>query len=265
MTDGVLLQRILINLASNAIRYTERGTVLITCRYVENGRTVRLDVSDSGIGIAPDDQDNIFREFYQVGNVARERAQGLGLGLNIVQRTAQLLGHRIAVRSALGCGSRFSVYLPAAPAPASPPQTMTAEALALESGHGTRVLVMDQDADALQTIADLLREWGYEVYAVATIAQAMDVVAKSAAPDVVLTDFRICEPHHGLDLVVMVRARAARDVPACLMSADTDVSVVRAAKDAGLPLLYKPVSPAKLRSFLRRAAVVNETPAASAG
>ena len=265
VSDPLLLQRILMNLASNAIRYTEHGTVLIACRYVDNGRTVRLDVSDSGIGISPADQDNIFREFYQVGNVDRERTQGLGLGLNIVQRTAQLLGHRIGVRSALGCGSRFSIHLPAAPVPALPVNAAPAEVQALESGHGLRVLLMDADALALQTIADLLVTWGYAVDAVANIGQAMDVVAKSAPPDVVLTDFRIGAPHHGLDLVVMVRARAGRDLPACLMSADTDVSVLRAAKDAGLPLLYKPVNPAKLRSFLRRAAVVSEPPADSAG
>ena len=116
MTDPVLLQRMVMNLANNAIRYTERGTVMISCRRVDGGRKVRLDVADSGIGISPTHQEDIFREFYQVGNSGRDRAQGLGLGLNIVERTAQLLGHAITLRSALGCGTRFSIHLPAAQA-----------------------------------------------------------------------------------------------------------------------------------------------------
>ncbi|MDZ7920621.1 ATP-binding protein [Rhodoferax sp.] len=258
MTDPVLLQRMVMNLANNAIRYTERGTVLITCRRVEGGRAVRLDVADSGIGISPTHQEDIFREFYQVGNSGRDRAQGLGLGLNIVERTAQLLGHSITLRSALGCGTRFSIHLPVAQAVDASAALVSVDPQGLGGVEGMRVLVIEDDGFALEAIRDLLSSWGCVVNAAATVAQALDFVNAYAAPDVVLSDFRLGEARNGLDVIAMVRAHARRDIPACLMSGDTDAGLIQAARDAGLTLLHKPVRPAKLRSFLRRSAMAAE-------
>lgn len=258
MTDPVLLQRMVMNLANNAIRYTERGTVMISCRRVDGGRKVRLDVADSGIGISPTHQEDIFREFYQVGNSGRDRAQGLGLGLNIVERTAQLLGHAITLRSALGCGTRFSIHLPAAQAVEAFTTLAPADPQGLGGVEGMRVLVIEDDGFALEAIRDLLSSWGCVVNAAATVAQALDFVNAYAAPDVVLSDFRLGEARNGLDVIAMVRAHARREIPACLMSGDTDAGLIQAAKDAGLTLLHKPVRPAKLRSFLRRSAMAAE-------
>jgi len=258
MTDPVLLQRMVMNLANNAIRYTERGTVMIACRRVDGGRKVRLDVADSGIGISPAHQEDIFREFYQVGNSGRDRAQGLGLGLNIVERTAQLLGHSITLRSALGCGTRFSIHLPAAQAVEASVALAPLEPQGLGGVEGMRVLVIEDDGFALEAIRDLLSSWGCVVNAAATVAQALDFVNAYAAPDVVLSDFRLGEARNGLDVIAMVRAHARREIPACLMSGDTDAGLIQAAKDAGLTLLHKPVRPAKLRSFLRRSAMAAE-------
>lgn len=255
MTDPVLLQRMVMNLANNAIRYTDRGTVMISCRRLEGGRTVRLDVADSGIGISPSHQQDIFREFYQVGNSGRDRAQGLGLGLNIVERTAQLLGHTITLRSALGCGTRFSIHLPAAQALEAANAFSPLESLGVGGVEGMRVLVIEDDGFALEAIRDLLGSWGCVVQAAATVTQALDFVNAYAPPDVVLSDFRLGEARNGLDVIAMVRAHARREVPACLMSGDTDTGLIQAAKDAGLTLLHKPVRPAKLRSFLRRCAM----------
>ena len=258
MTDPVLLQRMVMNLANNAIRYTERGTVLIACRRVEGGRSVRLDVADSGIGISPSHQEDIFREFYQVGNSGRDRAQGLGLGLNIVERTAQLLGHSITLRSALGCGTRFSIHLPVAQAVEASAALAPVDPQGLGGVDGMRVLVIEDDGFALEAIRDLLSSWGCVVNAAATVSQALDFVNAYAAPDVVLSDFRLGEARNGLDVIAMVRAHARREIPACLMSGDTDAGLIQAAKDAGLTLLHKPVRPAKLRSFLRRSAMTAE-------
>lgn len=258
MTDPVLLQRMVMNLANNAIRYTERGTVMISCRRVGDGRKVRLDVADSGIGISPAHQEDIFREFYQVGNSGRDRAQGLGLGLNIVERTAQLLGHSITLRSALGCGTRFSIHLPAAQAVEASVSMALVDPQGLGGVEGMRVLVIEDDGFALEAIRDLLTSWGCVVNAAATVAQALDFVNAYAAPDVVLSDFRLGEARNGLDVIAMVRAHARREIPACLMSGDTDAGLIQAAKDAGLTLLHKPVRPAKLRSFLRRSAMATE-------
>jgi len=113
-SDPHLLQRILQNLAANAVRYTERGSVLIACRAPTASGHVRIEVWDSGIGIAPEHHGQIFREFFQVGNAQRERAKGLGLGLNIVERTAGLLSHRFYLRSSLGRGTRFTLEVPVA-------------------------------------------------------------------------------------------------------------------------------------------------------
>ncbi|MDR7306695.1 ATP-binding protein [Rhodoferax saidenbachensis] len=252
LTDPMLLQRMVMNLTNNALRYTERGTVLISCRSVDGGRTLRLDVSDSGIGISPAHQADIFKEFYQVGNSGRDRAQGLGLGLNIVERTAQLLGHPIALRSDLGCGTRFSIFLPVAQAMDSLAGAVATESTSLLGLEGMRVLVIEDDGFALEAISDLLTSWGCVVHAAASVAQALDFANGYAPPDVVLSDFRLGEERNGLDVIAMVRATAGREIPACLMSGDTDAALIQAAKDAGLTLLHKPVRPAKLRSLLRR-------------
>lgn len=255
LTDPMLLQRMVMNLANNALRYTERGSVLISCRSVEGGRTLRLDVSDSGIGISPEHQAEIFKEFYQVGNSGRDRTQGLGLGLNIVERTAQLLGHPIALRSDLGCGTRFSIFLPMAQAADSLSAVVAPEPASLLGLEGMRVLVIEDDGFALEAISDLLTSWGCVVHAAASVAQALDFANGYAAPDVVLSDFRLGEERNGLDVIAMVRATARREIPACLMSGDTDATLIQAAKEAGLTLLHKPVRPAKLRSLLRRLAM----------
>ena len=119
-SDRTLLGRLLRNLVENALRYTERGHIRIVCTRV--GDRLRIAVEDTGIGIPPDHLDRIFEEFHQVGNLARNRTQGLGLGLAIVRRIAELLGHRLDVRSYLGAGSNFSIELPLGTAePARPP------------------------------------------------------------------------------------------------------------------------------------------------
>jgi CheY-like chemotaxis protein len=121
-----------------------------------------------------------------------------------------------------------------------------------------RVLVIEDDGFALEAIRDLLSSWGCVVNAAATVSQALDFVNAYAAPDVVLSDFRLGEARNGLDVIAMVRAHARREIPACLMSGDTDAGLIQAAKEAGLTLLHKPVRPAKLRSFLRRSAMTAE-------
>jgi two-component system, sensor histidine kinase len=258
LSDPVLLQRMVMNLASNAIRYTDHGTVLLTCRLVNQGSQLRVDVADSGVGISPNHQRNIFKEFYQVSNAGRDRSQGMGLGLNIVERTGQLLGHSIALRSALGCGSTFSILLPVAKPELANALPATVEPTGLGTVEGMRLLVVDDDGFVLEAIRDLLTSWGCVVMAAGSVRQALDYIAAFPAPDVVLSDFRLGEERNGMDVISMVRAHAGRDIPACLMSGDTDAALIQSARDAGLTLLHKPVRPAKLRSFLRRCALATE-------
>ena len=256
-TDATLLHRIVMNLVHNALRYTDAGAVLVTCRLVKGGGSVRLEVWDSGVGISPEHQADIFKEFYQVGNTGRDRAYGLGLGLNIVQRSAALLGHPLDLRSASGRGSRFAITMPST-LPTSPLPVAAVEPTALVTLAGTRVLLIEDDTNARVAVTSLLESWGCTVYGGPTTLAALAAHARHSDWDVILSDYRLADDDNGLLAIERLRAYAGRNVPACLMSGDTDSSLMQAAKDANLSLLHKPVRPAKLRSLLRRLTMVTD-------
>jgi CheY-like chemotaxis protein/anti-sigma regulatory factor (Ser/Thr protein kinase) len=251
-SDAVLLQRIVMNLAHNAVRYTDPGgTVLIAAR--RRGSAVQIEVWDSGIGISPEHQSEIFKEFYQVGNPGRLRNYGLGLGLNIVERGAQLLGHTVSLRSALGRGTRFCITAPRAAAPiAAPQEPVEHSATALVSMEGKRVLLLEDDDMALEAVTKLLQSWGLQVSTASNIAQASIHLGRGAMPDVIVSDYRLDNGENGLEAIAALRALCAIEVPACLMSGDTDPELMQQAAQAQLTLLHKPVRPAKLRALLRR-------------
>jgi len=256
-SDAVLLQRIVMNLAQNALRYTDRGTVLIACRPDGAGRGVRIEVWDSGIGIAPEHQQDVFKEFYQVnvGSALRERAFGLGLGLNIVQRTARLLGGRVSLRSAVGRGTRFSVVLPHRILAPSEPTLPTARiAGSVTDLVGVSVLMIEDDNAARLAVCELLQSWKCVVVAAGSADAARDLVRDGLVPDVIVSDYQLGAGDDGLQAIASLRALVGHDVPACLMSGSTAPALQAAAKNAGLTLLHKPVRPAKLRSLLRRLA-----------
>ncbi|MDT8992234.1 ATP-binding protein [Curvibacter sp. APW13] len=264
-SDPVLLQRMVMNLAHNALRYTVQGSVLVRCRKINNGSHVRIDVMDSGVGIASEHQKDIFREFFQVGNAARDRTQGLGLGLNIVQRSARLLGHDVELKSALGCGTRFSIIVPLCSpqvvATSREVEALPNAPLGLHQGlEGVRVLVVEDDVTSRQAQEELLRSWGCEVCAVATAAMATMSVQQGFSVDVVVSDFRLGGESNGLDVIAQIRELLGWPVPACVVSGDTDSDLMQAARAASLTLLHKPVRPAKLRSLVRHLA--NATAAA---
>ncbi|QDL54862.1 hybrid sensor histidine kinase/response regulator [Rhodoferax aquaticus] len=256
-SDPVLLQRMVMNLVHNALRYTERGTVLLCGRLVEQGRSLRIDVLDSGIGIAQTDHTRVFQEFVQLGNADREHSNGQGLGLNIVERTAALLGIGIALRSSLGCGTRFSLTVPLVVAPDV--VSSSAGLPALVSLAGVKVLVVEDDILSLEAMRDLLDSWGCEVLAAASSAQATELLLRGHRVDLVVSDYRLGDDVDGLRLIAGLRALAGREIPACLMSGDTDAALMEKAKDAGLTLLHKPVRPAKLRSLMRHLLPVSQS------
>ena len=251
-TDAVLLTRMVMNLAQNAINYTSQGSVLIACRPTAEGTHLRLEVWDSGIGISAEHQLEIFKEFYQVGNRGRDRNQGLGLGLNIVERSAQLLGVEVRLRSELGCGTRFTLRVPSAIAGTS--DDLPPEPLVVSDLTGLCVLLLEDDAAARAGVSDLLESWGCTVAAAANCAIALDLVRSGVVPAIVVSDYRLGDGVDGLQAIVALRAATGKNLPACLMSGNTDVELLQAAHHAELPLLHKPVRPAKLRSVLRRLA-----------
>ena len=262
-SDPVLLQRILQNLVANAVRYTQQGSVLLACRTPGDGvisgcgsvsgkgPRARIEVWDSGIGIAPEHQTQVFREFYQVGNSERDRTRGLGLGLNIVKRTAHLLGHPFALRSSLGLGSRFTLEVPLAQAGLATALAALPDAAPGASLAGLTVLVIEDDALAAEGLAGLLQSWGCTVTVAGGQQQALAQMAQTGVPGVIVSDYRLRNGENGIATVNALCGVAGRGIAACLMSGDTDPTLILQAKAAGLTLLHKPVRPAKLRSLLR--------------
>lgn len=259
MSDPTLLHRILINLVVNALRYTRQGSVLVACRLAGDGRHARVEVWDSGIGIAPEHHQAIFTEFYQVGNTERDRRKGLGLGLNIVERTAHLLGHRLSMRSSLGRGTRFSIEVPLAPPGAAFDRSGAFEVKAFDDLANLMVLVIEDDALAREGLVSLLESWGCVVGAAEGLSTARQRLDNGLVPDVIVSDYRLRDGENGLEVIRQLRLTAGKPIPACLISGDTDPALIQAARDASLILLHKPVRPAKLRNLIRRFAADSQT------
>jgi signal transduction histidine kinase/CheY-like chemotaxis protein len=242
-TDPALLERILGNLVSNAIRYTHTGGVLVGCR--RRGDRVALQVVDTGVGIAADQRETVFEEFVRLGEGA-PGDQGLGLGLAIVRRTAQLLGLPVALQSRPGRGSVFEVLLPVVAPAAGPPIAASDGAVARISG--AFVLLVDDDATNLQAGAALLRDWGCLV---ATAHDAGSALAEAArhlrSPDVIVTDLRLGSGEHGLALVRRLRAQCGSCVPALLVTADVQLPLP---VDGDVQVLRKPCGADRLRGAL---------------
>lgn len=255
MSDPTLLYRILLNLVSNALRYTKKGGVLVACRVRRDAGIARIEVWDTGMGIAPEHHELIFKEFFQVENPERDRRKGLGLGLNIVHRTAALLGHRLQFNSSLGHGTRFIIEIALAPAGANARENALTVPDQNDELLGLRILVIEDDALSREALVTLLESWTATVDRVENLPAALALVEKGPIPDVIVSDYRLPDGVNGMEAIAQIRVAAGSDIPACLISGDTDPGLMLSARDAGLTLLHKPVRPAKLRSFLRRLVV----------
>ena len=246
--DIVLLERILINLLSNAVRYTEHGRIVVGCR-ARAGR-VRIEVWDTGIGIAPLQHEAVFQEFFQAGNPERDRRRGLGLGLAIAARLAQLLDSRIELASRPGKGSVFAFELARAVAPAEYVIEIAPRAIN-ESLQGALILIVDDDALVQEAMSALLTGWGCEVQVAATGDQAIAALAHcDRIPDAIFCDYRLSADETGIDTIRRLRKACGIQIPATLVSGDTAPERLREARQYGLTLLHKPVRPAKLRALL---------------
>jgi signal transduction histidine kinase/CheY-like chemotaxis protein len=245
--DPTLLERILANLVSNAIRYTPEGGVLIGAR--RRLGQVRLQVWDTGVGIAPEQRSMIFEEFYQIENTARDPRKGLGLGLSIVRRLSMLLGIPLDFTSVPGRGTCFVLTLPAAAGPAQPPVIDEVDELERRF-EGSRALIIDDDPAICEATEQLLQRWGFEARAVGGVAAACDMVGAGFVPDVIVADLRLAGDADGMRAVELLRERAGRPLPALLVSGDTGARELARVKQSGLMLLTKPVAPARLRSVL---------------
>lgn len=245
-TDPALLERIVRNIVANALRYTTQGGVVVGAR--RRGDRIAIEVRDSGPGIAAAERERIFEEFYQIGNAERDRTRGLGLGLAIVRRLADLLGHEVEVTSQPGRGSAFRVIVPRGD-PASVPATTAEEGPAAGPMQGRCVVVIEDEESIREGTRDLLASWGCHVVAAAAPDEALARI-DAADPSALLVDYRLRGGLDGLAAIAQLRQAIGKEVPAMLVSGESSADELARIKASGFLMLHKPVPPAKLRSAL---------------
>jgi signal transduction histidine kinase/CheY-like chemotaxis protein len=250
ISDAMMLRRILQNLLVNALRYTRTGGVLMGCR--QRGDRVCIQISDTGPGIPKAQQEAIFLEFQRGESSVGDQA-GFGLGLSIVRRFANVLGHRVELASRLGHGSTFSVELDQADPALVGEERVEVQRIDVEYGglEDARILLIENDASSAEAMAALLEKWGCQVV---TSVSSRDALARIAAmgdlPDAIVADLHLDHQESGLVAVQEIREQIQANVPAVIVTADYSE---RAAKDAslyGLEVLTKPVKPAEMRALL---------------
>ena len=257
-SDPALLRRLLGNLIDNAIKYTVAGGVLVAARV--RGNVVWLDVIDTGVGIAPDQQMRIFEEFYQVDNPGRDRSRGLGIGLSIVQRLAQLLDHPVSVHSHLGKGSRFRVQLPVLSASLAAASVQAQGSSAMPAPAQLplpqRILLLDDESAICQAIEALLGLHGLQVTAVQTeqaAAQALACAAASHTPyQALICDLRLAEGADGLAAARRLQTQSATPLPLLIITGETAPEKLHHVRQSQVAVLYKPVCAEALLSALGR-------------
>jgi len=252
--DPILLEQMLRNLLANAVRYTESGGVLIGCRRRGRGADARLrvEVWDTGLGIPVEHLESIFHEFVQVSNPERDREKGLGLGLAIVRRLAELLDYPVTVRSRLGRGSVFTVELPAGHLVARPAAPEVVDVGGLSGFEGLHVLVIDDEQEVLTATARLLENWGCVPLVAESLADAAGKITSLGwEPEFVLCDYRLREGASGVDAMNWLRTLYGQRLPCLLITGDIEAERLRAVRESGYPVMHKPVQPAKLRAMMR--------------
>jgi signal transduction histidine kinase len=247
LCDAVMLQSMLSNLVHNAVRYTDRGGVLLGTR--QRGDRIWIEVWDTGRGVPAEELPKLCEEFFQASNAHRQHSQtrGFGLGLAIVRRMAQLCGGELHIRSHLGRGSRFSIALPMSQA-AEPTPTMAAPKAPARS---RKLLVVDNDVHILAAIQDLMRSWGHQIIVAQDVDEALTKAVRHADEiELALVDFHLGDQASGVDVALMLRRLLKRELPLVLLTGDTSSEVRQLAEQAGVQVVYKPVKPATLQGII---------------
>ncbi len=250
-SDPALMERILGNFLSNAIRYTESGKILLGCR--NRGNQLAIQVWDTGVGVPEDQLHVIFDDFHQLQNNERDRSKGLGLGLAIVRRLAECLDHRVEVKSQLGRGSCFGVI-------ATRGSTVASRALReerqehLDAVHdlsGVDVLLVEDDKVVAEATVLLLKSWKCRVHSVRTTEEALHVVEKEQLiPHIVLADYRLPGRYDGVEAIQRIQLMLQMPVPGIIITGESDITAIREIEQMGYMILRKPVRPAKLRRLI---------------
>lgn len=249
-SDPQLLERILGNLIQNAIKYTERGGIVVVAR--TTATHFNIEVWDTGVGIRPTELPRVFDEFYQAGRGQRMRAQGLGMGLAIVKRLARLLGHSLTVVSQPGRGTMFRIGIAQGALPEIQDATAAADTLPMPALHPRTVLIIDDEEPIREGLSLLLEEWGYQALTAGTVDEARSIVRTlDLPPDLILSDLHLSDGPDGIAAIEAVRRQCGCELPAILVTGDTSHEEMRRATDSGHPVLFKPVQARKLLNAMR--------------
>jgi signal transduction histidine kinase len=249
MSDAMLLERIVRNIIANAVAYTDRGRVVVGCR--RRRGSLSIQVWDTGRGIPRHEQEHVFQEFYQLGNPERDRTKGVGLGLAIVRRLTQLLGHTLTVQSDVGQGSVFEVSVPYGDfAAASTAQT--GEYLTPFLAHGVGLILVIDDEMAIQiAMKSLLESWGYEAITAGSCDEMLERIATHrTAPRLIISDYRLRDNASGIDAIERLRSEYNDEIPGMLITGDTAADRLKEAQESGFLLLHKPVPNHRLRASI---------------
>jgi len=248
-SDPALLDRVLQNLVSNAIKYTNAGGVVLGCR--RHANALSIEIWDSGLGIGPAHQAEIFQEFVQLENPEHDRSKGLGLGLAIVKRIANRLGHPVRLRSVLGRGSVFAVEVPYGEAVQGGNVPLAIKD-AIDPFAGVRVAVIDDEPEVVEATTLLLESWGCAVVGAGSEAEMLELLGRDTrAPDFLICDYRLRYGQDGLSAIRNVRAATGKSLPAVLISGDIAPEHTEKARASGIDMLKKPLAAATLRQAMR--------------
>ncbi len=241
-SDPRLLEQMLRNLLANAVKYTERGKVLLGCRRC--GDELRIEVWDTGIGIPAEQLEEIFEEFFQLDNAARERHRGLGLGLSIVRRVGDLLEHRISVRSWPGRGSMFAVTVQLV---ADEQRPRGASQRASSKALTGAILIIEDDPTVREMLGMLFEDEGHRTTTVASAQEALELAARAVfLPDVIIADYNLPGDMTGAQVIARLREKLRRDIPAIILTGDISSDTLSKIAAAGCVHLSKPAEPEML-------------------
>ena len=248
MSDPILLERIIGNLVSNAVRYTDTGGVLVGCRRV--GASLRILVADTGRGISPEFLETVFDEFVQLPGQLDGSREGLGLGLSIVRRSANLLGHEVTVRSRVARGSMFAIEVPR-----SQKQPGSISVAAKDVDHdrtfGAFAVVIDDDAENRYSMKELLTQWGCHVVAAEGSKRALEaLIGHLRVPDLIVSDLTLHETESGFDAVQRIRELTGDPIPAIIVTGDLTQRLGEYDRSPRIWVVHKPVNPTRFRHLV---------------
>ena len=249
-TDPMLLETVLRNLLSNAIKYTSSGRIELQTRKIKDG--LEIAVQDTGAGISAEHLDRIFEEFWRAPGAGPGEGTSMGLGLSIVRRIGRLIDSDVQVSSEPGSGSRFSLTLPLGSRDLveSGPRSDTAYTGA--SFNACQVVLVDDNVQVLRSMERLLRSWDCQVIAAAGFEEALTMlIDHDITPRLLLTDYHLSEEATGIDAIHAINAEMSEKIPGIMISSDNSPALREQLDSLGIPLLTKPVEPARLRALMQ--------------